>query len=178
MVHDYHQLARTCEEIAVANGFAPATWEETFPHRVGFAITELDEAQDAAYGRGDDTFGVELADVAIRILATLNGVWGDDWCERINGRYSGYDRETGLPPGTRFKSVEQHLWPLLKWLTRALDCWAKDNQRDAQQCLELCLLDLFRLADRLSIRLIGLIDEKCEVNRKRAERHGKVRATC
>ena len=175
MHHDYHQLARTCEEIAVANGFAPADWE-TFPHRIGFAITELHEAREAAHGRGDDKLSVELADVAIRLLATLGGVWGDDWCERINGRYSQWI--DGRPPGTRHQSIEQHLWPTLGWLTRALDEWAEDNQRDAQQCVELALLEVFRLADLLTIRLIGVIDQKCEVNRHRAERHGKVRATC
>lgn len=168
------ELARQCREMADANGFQAPSWEGNFVHKTAYAITELDEAVDFVHGvtgPGGDPLDEELADTAIRILDLLGGIWGDDWCSRVESR-----RPSVMRPAHTFERLEVIVWPILGHLAKALEAYRHEDQGAAQQRLELALLECFRVADRAGVDLLSAIEAKIEKNRGRAKLHGKARS--
>jgi NTP pyrophosphatase (non-canonical NTP hydrolase) len=160
-----HEMAALTADIAEGNGFAAPTWD-TLPMKLMLAITELREARDS---EDRAALAEELADFALRTLAVLNRIWGDDWASsRIEGR----QRTTG----SFFYPIEVLLFPMISHLCFAVEDWRKERRVDAKIRIELALLELWRLADRLGIDLETELMKKCEKNRGRGHLHGKVRA--
>jgi NTP pyrophosphatase (non-canonical NTP hydrolase) len=168
-----HHLAKWCREIADANGFQAPDWETNFVHKVAYAITELDEAVDyiaGVTGAGEDPLEEELADTAIRILDLLGGIWGDSWCSRVEGRRPFSTRTS------RFQPIQVLVWPIVGHLCKALEAYRHENRRQAQQRLELALLECYRVADLVGCNLTREIGLKCEKNEGRPKLHGKARS--
>ena len=162
--------------MADGNGFQAPNWETNFVHKVAYAITELDEAVDyvsAVTGPGDAPFEEELADVAIRLLDLLGGIWGESWVSRVESR-----RHHGRWPirTAKFQPVQVLVWPIMGHLCKAMEAYRHDNKRDAQQRIELALLECFRLSDIIECNLTREILVKIETNRGRERLHGKVRS--
>ncbi len=159
------ETAKDVDDIAKANGFDPPTWEN-IPIKLMLVVTELDEARDAVHGVGNDPLAEELADVAIRLLSILHSVWEDKWQDRVTGR---------SPRACNgFQTVETLLWPILDHVCKAVEAWRHDKKRDTMQRVELALLETFRLADLLYIRLHEEILLKTDKNAERPHLHGKV----
>lgn len=162
-----HETAERAARIIAQNGFQPATWE-LLPTKIVMAMTEIDEA---AYAQSDDELAEELADVAIRILVMLQDVWGSDWSDRISGR--------AVKPRSVAKdmrSFPEAIFPTFSRLCSAVQHWRHERQKDTEQCLELALLDLWRLADQLLIDLDTAVDMKLNKNANRMHLHGARRA--
>ena len=172
-----HAVAEECRGIALQKGFDDCTWEN-LPTKLVFVVSEMDEACEAGYEAPmvlqgalqleANRFGEELADVAIRTLVLLETLW-PDWSEgRITAR-----RPTAL---SKYDKLEVMLWPLLRYGVKALHCWRMELRKDTQQCLELLLLELWRLADRLDVDLYAEIMSKMVKNRSRPLLNGKKRS--
>lgn len=163
-----HELAAASAENAAAKGFDRPTWEN-FVAKVAFAIGEVNEARDSVDSGEDQTaLGYELADVAIRVLAILHEVWRDTWVDRVCNRRR--------PEPRAYAAIEVLLWPVVSCLCDAIERWRRDDRIDACMYLELALLNLWRVADRVGIDLDVAIAEKMAINREREPLHGKVRA--
>ncbi len=167
-----HELAKRCRDITEANGFQVPDWETNFVHKTAYALTELDEAVDyvaAVTGSGDDPLEEELADTAIRILDLLGGIWGDKWCSRVEKRRPHSTRTSPYQP------IQVLVWPIVGHLCKCLEAYRHENQREAQQRLELALLETFRVADLVGCNLTEEIVKKCVKNEGRPKLHGKSR---
>jgi hypothetical protein len=165
---DLKKVAKEAGEIAAANGFDRPTWDNVVA-KLAFAMTELDEAHDGAYGIGDGApLSEELADTAIRLLAILYGIWGDDWGDRVTNR-------TPKPINT-WVPVEVLLWPALSRICKAIEARRHDQNSRVCQWIELAILELWRLADAMKIDLSAEVLLKCEKNRGRPYLHGKAYA--
>ena len=168
-----HDLAKQCREVADANGFQAPDWETNFVHKTAYALTEIDEAVDyvaGVTGHGEEPLGEELADTAIRILDLLEGIWGDGWASRVEGRRPHTDRDSPFQP------IQVLVWPIVGHLCKALEAYRHDDRRAAQQRLELALLETYRTADLVGVDLTDEIEKKIEKNRGRAKLHGKARS--
>ena len=169
--YDRTMLALTLKEtaaltnrIAAANGFDHPNWDNIII-KLALAGGELDEARDGAMGVGEDPIEEELADAAIRILSVLDSIWGEDWCDRVTTRH-----QKKISP---FAPIEVLLWPTLGYLFKAMEMRRYDNRAETKTCIELALLEVFRLADALQINLMHAIWLKCEKNKGRPKLHGK-----
>lgn len=164
-----HDIAKRCAATAAAKGFDACTWEN-LPTKLMFVVTEIDEACEAMEEDAQESkVGEELADIAIRTLVVLETLWPDDWSEgRIVGRY----RQTRR----RHESPWVMLWPLLRYARIAIHHWRMDEHEYTRQSLELLLLELWRLADRIRIDLDGCIQLKADANELRPARNGKKRS--
>ncbi len=168
------EVAERVSRIASEKGFDKADWDENFVQKLAFVITELDEAVQGAKGIGKDPVELELADVAIRLLACLYGVSGTSWSPgRIEGRRS--PERIGV-----WQPIEVAVWPILRKVSEAIECWRKNDpeigRKDAMICCELALLETFRLADRMGIDLLSIIELKTIANAARPHLHGKGRS--
>ena len=167
MLHNY---AARANKIATEHGFSTPTWEN-LPVKLMFVITEIDELQVAmSCSNVQPETLAELADIAIRTLAVLGALWPDGWADsRITGR--------GQPTvDSLYERPEVLLWPMVHQARKAIGYWRNDNQRDVMICLELLLLELWRLADRMRINLYAAIESKMSINEGRPYLHGKKRA--
>lgn len=169
-----HEVAARVSRIALEKGFDKADWDENFVQKLAFVVTELDEAAQGAEGIGKDPVDRELADVAIRLLSCLHNISGDQWSAgRIEAR---------RPPARIgvWQPIEVALWPILRKLSQAIECWRKNDpeigKKDAMICCELALLETFRLADRMGIDLMAVIESKSTANAARPRLHGKGRS--
>jgi NTP pyrophosphatase (non-canonical NTP hydrolase) len=167
MTFDLKQIAKECDDIAAANGFERPDWDNIVA-KLAFTITELDEARDGARGQGADPLPEELADVAIRLLSALHGMWGDNWGDRVTHRHP--------KPIDTWTPVEVLLWPILGNICKAIEARRHDARSRVCQWIELALLETFRLADALGIDLNAEVVAKCEKNRGRGHLHGKAYA--
>lgn len=162
--------AERVAQIAAERGFDVADWDENFVQKLAFVVTELDEAVQWVEGTGKDPIGVELADTAIRLMACLHQIWGKDWSpSRITHRRE--PRIVGL-----YEPIEVACWRVVRQLCKAIEAWRKNapgqGKKDAMICVELALLETFRMADRLGINLIAEIENKTSVNKGRPKQHG------
>lgn len=164
---ELQRLAATCNQIATANGFDMPNWDNIVI-KLALVGTELHEGRDNVYGLAADPLAEELADAAIRTLGILGSIWGDDWSDRVTGR--------GAHAVNPFAPIEVLLWPTLGYTFKAMEARRRDDKTEARMCLELALLELFRLSDALVIDLSAQILAKCEKNRTRAHLHGKAYA--
>lgn len=163
-----HQIAKEVDEVAAANGFDRPT-VENLPVKVVMTITELHEAREACMGEeGADPLAEELADVAIRTMSILSGVWGEAWADRTKDFTTTHDNV--------WMSPEKALWRILRPLCQAVECWRKDHLLDTRIALEFALKETFWLASVLGYDIIGDITTKNERNRHRGQLHGKVRS--
>lgn len=163
-----HDIAQKCREIAESKGFDVCTWEN-LATKLMFVVSEIDETCEAMWeSPHSDKFGEELADIAIRTMTVLETLWPDWSTGRIEQRHS----QLGHP----FQRPEVLLWPMLRYARKGLEHWRNDERRDTQQCFELLLLELWRVADTLSINLDNYIQRKIMKNAGRPMRNGKVRS--
>ena len=158
------KTAGLCHDIATANGFDPCTWDN-LPIKAMLVITELHEAMDAADGVGDP-LSEELADIAIRLLGMLHGIWGDDW----------HVRPLVTPVGNNLERIEVIMRPTGRAVSRAVEAWRCNNQVDARGWLEVALRNTRHVAIRVGVNLGDAIYLKCVKNRGRGKLHGKARA--
>lgn len=167
-----HDIAQKCREIAESKGFDVCTWEN-LATKLMFVVSEIDETCEAMceLSRLDnfDKFTEELADIAIRTMTILETLWPDWSTGRIEQRHPHYF-------GRSFQRPEVLLWPLIRYARKGLEHWRNDERRDTQQCLELMLLELWRLADTLTVNLDHHIQRKIMKNTGRPMRNGKVRS--
>jgi hypothetical protein len=158
-----HKLAKECSEIAKQNGFDDPTWD-TLPTKVMLVVTEIVEAIQASK---PEELVEEFADIALRTLAILHCVWGDDWStSRVEERRR-HDHVL------TFQTRESLLFPVLNHLACAVDDWRHSRKVDAKIRLERALLELWRLADALKVDLYAACVAKCEKNKTRGHLHGK-----
>ena len=150
------QWAEYVSRVAAEKGWQATTWEN-FVQKMAFAIGELDEGVDGGLGVGKDPLEVELADTAIRLLEALHNLFPNWSPGRVESRHP-----SQTP--SRFQSIEQLLWKPLSKISKAIDCWRKGDRKDAQICVELALLEVFRVADALGIDLMQEIAKKTHVN--------------
>jgi hypothetical protein len=168
-VDDPHWIAHLTNLIAFSKGWAVPDWEANFVLKVAYAIGEIDEALDGAAGVGKDPVEEELADIAIRVLAVLDAIWGDSWSARL----SSLERGSHMKPP--YEPMEVMIRPVFGRLCKAMEAFRNDNRRDAGQHLEFSILELFRLSERIGCNLWYEIQKKCEKNIQRPMLHGKVR---
>lgn len=159
------ELARDAANTARVNGFDKPTWD-TLPVKVMFAVTEVVEAIDAAMSF--NAFTEEVADIALRTLAILYDIWGNNWNQgRIEAR--NYSDKLVL----RFQSAESLLFPALKHLALSIEAWRHNNDTDAKIRLELTLLELWRISDVYEFNLLHICRDKIQKNKERGHLHGK-----
>jgi hypothetical protein len=176
------EVAERVHAISREKGFDVPHWDENFPIKVVLFITELDEAVQFVEGIGKDPVEVELGDTAIRILSTLHAIWGDAWSPgRIETR--------ALPKHVvgrnyaLYVPIEVAVWPIIRYLCGAIEQWRKSkpgedgtHKREAMICIELALLETFRLADLHGANLREIIEAKAVKNAARPPLHGKGRS--
>lgn len=165
-----HETAQRCSQIAKEHGFDECTWEN-FPNKLMFVVSEIKEAVEAMEsmeGHTNYEVGEELADVAIRTLQLVESLWPGWSAERVTKRT--------VQSKTAFLMPQVMVWPMLRYAVEALESWRNEQRADAQQCLELLLLELWRVADRLNIDLYGFVQLKMDKNEKRPMLHGKKRS--
>lgn len=165
-----HDVAKRCAEIAESKGFDRCTWENLLT-KLMLVITEIDETCEAMQQTDtrafSDDYGEEMADIAIRMMVMIETLW-PDWCvARIQNRR--------LVRPNPFQIPEVMLWPMIRWARKATEYWRKEQRTDTQQCLELFLLELWRLSDRLNIDLDVHIQVKMTKNSERPILNGKKR---
>ncbi len=174
---DLHVLAKDLAASAAKRGFQSTTWEN-LPGKLMFMVSEMFEALDEALvvefamcsvGQNPDrvaSYGEELADTAIRILASLGDLYPDMWStSRITNR-------TVVGPPL-FRSAYKTLFPIGKSLCVALEHWRDDERQDVMIALELALLNTYRAADWHGIDLDKEIALKQARNVLRPPRHGR-----
>ena len=162
-----HTLATWANEIATAHGFDVPTWEN-LPIKLMFVVTEIDELHEEIMNIHNGSVSEELADVAIRTLAVLGALWPEQWSQ---------ERTTERSIRTHFHDrPEVLLWPMLHQLRVAIGHWRQDEKRDTMICLELVILEIWRVSDRLGIDLFLAIDDKMRINAGREQLHGKKRS--
>lgn len=69
--------------------------------------------------------------------------------------------------------IEVLLWAPLGYVFKAMEARRHDDKPETRTCVELALLELYRLADALGFNMTYQITAKCEKNRNRAHLHGK-----
>lgn len=158
----YLELAKSVVEINKANGFDPSTWEN-FPVKIACILTEIDEARDEYGGYG---FKAELADIAIRLLDTLHGVWPHGWCARQHGGPWPYE----------CNSIGKNLWLIIEPISKAVEAWRKGERTDALIHTERALLACRRIAECYDVDLPHEIAAKLKYNKTRGFLHGKKRS--
>lgn len=172
------EVAARVHGISREKGFDVPDWDENFPVKVMLFITELDEAVQWVHGVGEDPPEIELGDTAIRILSTLHSIWETGWSPgRIETRR--LPDRVGL-----YAPMEVAVWPIVKYLCAAVEQWRKSvpgdhgsaHKREAMICIELALLETFRLADRMGADLRAIIETKAAKNAVRPRLHGKGRS--
>ena len=169
-------IAWSAAEGARKRGFEVPDWDQNLPAKLIFAIGELDEAVEATEFQytNVDVFAEELADVCLRLLGVLHEISdeGKNWCpDRIAERHV-------EKPSMAFVPVEKLLWPALRYIIKAAECWRTNgpqSKSDAIINLELAVLAVFRVSDRLGIDLVAACDRKLAQNDKRPRYHGKGR---
>lgn len=165
-----HDWAKKVAEVSASKGFVLATWE-TLPMKLMLMVTEVQEAIDAAPGRRED-FAMELADIAIRMLESLDSIWRGQWSAGRVTRRQRIDDTSGLV----WRSPPETFAPVLRMLVLACEAWRKDNRPDAMNALEIALVYVFRVADATNINLMEAIAEKTARNELRPHLHGKAKA--
>lgn len=168
------ETAADVSRIALGKGWDKPDWDVNFVAKLAFAITELSEAVDFVHGIDGEPLEVELADTAIRLLATLYGIWPDTWSpSRIEDRTR---RVTSL----RFAPVEVLVWPVVRNLSCAIEAWRKNDplfgEMDARIYVEKAVLEVFLIADSLGVDLMHIILTKSAKNALRPPLHGKRRS--
>jgi hypothetical protein len=166
-MRDLHETASLCARIAEAHGFDACTWEN-FPTKIVFVVSEIDETREAMAVFGGDTIREEMTDIAIRTMVVLETLWPGWSTGRITQR--------AIRTQSVFTDAESLLWPMISYAVKALHHWRNEERTDAGQCLELLLLELWRLADRLRIDLDSSIQIKMDKNELRPMRNGKKRS--
>lgn len=169
-------IAWSAAKGARKRGFDVPDWDINLPAKLIFAIGELDEAVEVTeFQRVNvSAFAEELADVCLRLLGVLHEISDDgvNWCpDRIAERQV-------EPPSMTFVPVEKLLWPALRYIIKAAECWRTNGPRskaDAIINLELAVLTIFRVCDRLGIDLVAACDHKLAQNDLRPRYHGKGR---
>jgi hypothetical protein len=165
---DLHETASLCAKIADDHGFDVCTWEN-FPTKIMFVVSEIHETRDEMYRPyREHKVDEEMADIAIRTMVILETLWPGWSTGRITQRR--------LDTKSVFEKAESLLWPMISYAVKALHHWRNEERTDAGQCLELLLLELWRIADRLKIDLDGSIQLKMDVNEQRPMRNGKKRS--
>lgn len=165
-----HETAKSCIRIADAHGFDTCTWEN-LPTKLMFVVSEIEEACEAMESMDGHTnyeVGEELADIGIRTMVMIETLWPDWSTGRIEQRK--------LQNKTAFMSPQRMLWPMLRYAVGALSSWRIEERKDAQQSLELLLLELWRVGDRMRIDLDGFVQLKMDKNEKRPMLNGKKRS--
>lgn len=165
-IEQWKHRACMVSETARDHGFDDATWAN-LPGKLGIAITELDELVDY-FTEGGDPYQEELADFAIRLLAILQNLEGDNWNFRAPRIRSHELRGLPLAP------IEVVVWPIVSKVCKAIECWRKGNREDTICCLELALSETLRAAHRLGVDLVEEIDLKHRKNVARPKLNGKV----
>lgn len=176
------EVAARARRISTDKGFDLPNWDTNFPTKTLLVITELDEAVQFIDGHGKDPVEIELADAAIRIMSTLEGIWQGEWsASRVETRIMPVrpDRRVGL-----YAPLQVSVWPIIRNLCKATESWRKSapgddtsiHKTDAKICMELALLETFRLADKIGVNLRSLIDAKCDRNEQRPMFHNKGRS--
>ncbi len=161
-----HDLAAECDAVNRANLWDASTIDN-LPGKLAFLFTETILEAHEEQDNGSHAVHIEIADAAVRILASLSGIWGARWEDRVQFRHV-YCR-------TAYAPLETLLLPANIHVCRALQAWRKDKQDDVRAALELAVLELYRLSDRMGFDLSATISAKLDVNRKRGPRHGNVR---
>jgi hypothetical protein len=162
-----HDLAADADAANRANNFEVPTWDN-LPGKLAFLFTESIEEAHEEQANGPEAVHVEIADAAIRIMSTLNAVWGDAWADRIQFRHV-YCR-------TAYDRLETMLLPANIQVCKALQAWRKDDRHGAREALEVAVLELYRVSDRMGFDLSAEIARKVEINRGRGALHGKKRS--
>lgn len=162
-----HELAAFCEELARAKNWDACSLDN-FVGKLGVAFTEIAEADDEAESTTVAAVHEEVADITVRVLAVLHGCWGDQWADRTTFRH-GYVR-------TAFADVFMLLKPAFKAMCVAIQNWRKGDDENARVALEIAVLELYRVSDRMGFDLTAEILRKLEVNKTRPPLHGNRRS--
>lgn len=166
---DYiHELADKIRKVNADNGFDAPTWDN-LPIKVMLIVTEIDEGHQAIYKSTADTIQIELADMAIRVLDLLHGVWGVKWTTR---KWP----EDGFPTYGPLKPYEQVIWPTISFCCAAVEAWRKNDKKDTEIALTFALREIFVAAASMQINLFPEIEAKVAKNATRGHLHGKARA--
>lgn len=170
-----HDIAAEAHRIAKDRGFESPTWDNFYTKMamVGTEILEAIEAMDAPE-RSPTAIGYELADICLRTLDILHclspeaGGWSEG---RVVGRHG---QARSLPPALGpFVSPETLFKPVWARWRSAIEHTRRDERRDAILCLELLLLEVFRVADALRLPLLAHLELKNVQNAKRPPLNGK-----
>lgn len=164
---DLHELAAACEVLAKAKGWDPCTIDN-FVGKIGVAFTEIAEADDEAGSGTVAAVHEEVADITVRVLSVLHGCWGQRWSDRTTFRHK--------HARTAYEPVLMILRPTFKSLAKAIQFWRKGNDDDARVSLEIAVLELYRVSDRMGFDLTVEILRKLEVNKGRPPLHGNRRS--
>jgi hypothetical protein len=156
-----HLLADVCERISLSSGFAITTWA-TLPANLMFVVTEIDEAS-AAVERGE--FGFEVADIAIRLLVHLHGIWRTDW----NYRRSSTAVRFGLSKNAQLETVLNRVCAAAKFWRKGM---TTQTSLDVRVCLEQSLGETIAIGDSFGFSVFRLACQKSEANRQRPRLHG------
>lgn len=162
----YTAAERLCV-VLDANGFDRPSFE-TLPTKLMFVVTELEEAQQAVCGEGEDPLNEELADTAVRLMHILQNIRPKGWHLR--------DQGVAAPRCTPFCRIEQLLWPILSRCCKAVECWRKNWEIDTLINLEFALSATVAVSTALGYDLMADVVAKTEKNAERGHLHGKVRS--
>ena len=173
-----YRLAGVAHEVATSHGFDAPTWEN-FPGKLMLVVSELSELAEACAESSCplDLTGTrksmdELADVVIRTMTILHGLFGS-W----NARGSAFDWiETHSSIRTRLP--DSWVVVLLRSLSLALEAWRRDDRATALYHCERLLHFAFQLADAGPgvdrHDLLACIEEKIAKNATRPALHSKI----
>ena len=167
---ELHALAADMDAVNRANGFDAPTIEN-LPGKLMLACTELAEIDEAAAGHGD--LHEELADLLLRLLSVMHGTFGDGWADRVTGSIG---RVVRPEKPYAFERIETLVWPICLHLFRATERWRKQRDDDAMWHMELAVLQLWRLCNKLGFDVIERARVKLEINRQREPLHGNARS--
>lgn len=164
-VEIWYSIAKRIRRVNGANGWNAPSWDRLLD-KLMLVHTELEEARQSALGISRDPLGEELADCAIRLIDILESIWPGDWALR------GGPESPSTP--SRWNSIEQILWPVVRDSCAAAESWRMDRRDDARVSIEMALREVRRIATTTDVDLLKEIRAKVEKNSQRGYLHGKV----
>src|SRR6056300_123915 len=166
-IDDFCWIAELCVAISGSRGFARVDFETNYMHRVMYVITEVDETVEAMEESNAPLIGEELADIAIRLLDIIHPNRGGSWAPRKQKR---------LPTSSCFREPWSIMGPITRCVSRAAECYRKNDKGDSVLWLEFALQETEAVAVLLGYSLFSEIRRKCLKNASRPRFNGKARA--
>lgn len=160
-IAEWQKLATRIQEVNDTNGWDRPTFAD-LPIKLMLIMTEINEMSQEVTACDNKAAQVELADVAIRTLHTLESLWPGKWVLRRGFR---------IPHA--HKRIEELLWCMITPLCQATEAWRDNNEIDAMIALEYVLSNCRRLSEVLGFDLYATAERKVELNATRGYLHGR-----